>query len=49
MLADKRIVETEMPLTYIKILGRGGILLVVITGVPEPPLDVTAFKWLGKG
>lgn len=46
-LADKRVVEADVSLAYIKVLDRDGILPVAIMHSPEPLLGATAFEGLG--
>jgi clan AA aspartic protease len=47
VLADKRVVEVDVSLAYIKALDREGVLLVAIMEVPEPLLGVTTLEGLG--
>lgn len=44
MLVDKRIVEADISLAYIKILEREGIFNVAIMDVPEPLLGVSTLE-----
>lgn len=46
-LADKRSVEVDTSLAYIKILDREAVLQIAILDVPEPLLGVTALEGLG--
>jgi len=46
-LADKRLVEAQISLAYIKILDRDGILPVAIIDSPEPLLGATTLEGLG--
>jgi len=46
-LADKRSVEVDTSLAYIKILDREAVLQVAILDVPEPLLGGTALEGLG--
>lgn len=47
ILADKREVEADVSLAYIKILDREGVFQVAIMEVPEPLLGVTTLEGLG--
>src|SRR3972149_3820612 len=47
MLADGRIVDTEVTLAYIKLLGRQGAVPVEVIDVPIPLLGVSALETLG--
>ncbi len=46
-LADKRGVEADVSLAYIKILEREGVLPAAIIDAPEPLLGVTVLEGLG--
>lgn len=46
-LADKRSVEVDTTLAYIKILERDAVFQIAILDVPEPLLGVTALEGLG--
>lgn len=46
-LADKRSVEVDTALAYIKILERDAVFQIAILDVPEPLLGVTALEGLG--
>jgi len=46
-LADKRMVEVDVSLAYIKVLDREGIFLIAIMDAPEPLLGTTVFEGLG--
>ncbi|MFQ6074845.1 MAG: aspartyl protease family protein [Candidatus Bathyarchaeia archaeon] len=46
-LVNKRIIEADVSLAYIKILDREGVLPVVIMDAPEPLLSATALEGLG--
>jgi clan AA aspartic protease len=47
VLADKRSVEVDTALAYIKILDREAVFQIAILDVPEPLLGVTALEGLG--
>jgi len=47
VLADRRSVEVDTALAYIKILDREAVFLIAILDVPEPLLGVTALEGLG--
>jgi clan AA aspartic protease len=47
MLADRRDIEVDVSLAYIKVLNREGVFQVVIMGVPEPLLGVSTLEGLG--
>lgn len=47
VLADKRSVEVDTALAYIKILERDAVFQVAILDVPEPLLGVTTLEGLG--
>ena len=46
-LADKRTLEVNTSLAYIKLLDREGVLQIAIMDVPEPLLGVSTFEGLG--
>jgi len=46
-LADKRVVEADVSLAYIKVLDREGIFLIALMDAPEPLLGATVFEGLG--
>ena len=46
-LADKRVVEADVSLAYIKVLDREGIFLIALIDAPEPLLGATVFEGLG--
>jgi len=46
-LADKRSVEVDTALAYVKILDREAVFQIAILDVPEPLLGVTALEGLG--
>lgn len=46
-LADKRTLEVDTSLAYIKLLDREGVLQIAITDVPEPLLGVSTLEGLG--
>jgi len=46
-LADKRVVEADVSLAYIKVLDREGVFLIALIDAPEPLLGATVFEGLG--
>jgi len=46
-LADKRVVEVDISLAYIKILDRDGVFNIAIMDVPKPLLGVSTLEGLG--
>jgi predicted aspartyl protease len=46
-LANRRIIEVDTSLAYIKILDREGVLQVLIMDVPEPLLGISTLEVLG--
>jgi len=46
-LADKRVVEADVSLAYIKVLDREGIFLIALMDAPEPLFGATVFEGLG--
>ncbi len=47
MMADSRIVDTEVTLAYLSLLGRQGVIPVEVIDVPVPLLGVSALETLG--
>lgn len=47
VLADKREIEADTSLAYIKILDREAVLQVAIMEVPEPLMGITTLEGLG--
>jgi predicted aspartyl protease len=47
MMADSRIVDTEVTLAYLTLLGRNGVVPVEVIEVPVPLLGVSALETLG--
>jgi len=46
-LADKRVIEADVSLAYIKVLDREGVFLIALIDAPEPLLGATVFEGLG--
>jgi clan AA aspartic protease len=47
MLADGRVIDTEVTIARLRLLGREGVVPVEVVSVPEPLLGVSALEALG--